>query len=123
MKTIKLIVHWGSFAYFLYVFGYASLFKIFQKKSMMESMESLGFNKTWTIGIGIAELIGVFLLLIGLVKPEFKNAGILFLFPFAVGAFIAHMAHQEYNYFYNSLIMCILSIILLSTDKNFSITL
>ncbi|MGE8293778.1 MAG: DoxX family protein, partial [Sphingobacterium sp.] len=82
MEIIKSIVHWLSYAYYLYVFGYASLFKVFQKQSMMQSMDSLGFNKTWTLGIGIGELFGVILLLIGLYKPELKNIGILLLFPF-----------------------------------------
>src|SRR5690606_13559472 len=111
-----------SYAYYLYVFGYASLFKVFQKTSMMQSMQSLGFNKTWTIFIGLGELIGVILLVIGLFKPQYKNLAILLLFPFAVGAFTAHMAHQEYYHFYNSLLMCILSVILLATDKHFRIT-
>jgi len=123
METIRTIVHWAGFAYYFYVFGYASLFKVFQKQSMMQSMNSLGFNKTWTIFIGAAELFGVILLSIGLFKPQFKNAGILFLFPFAVGAFTAHMAHQEYRYFYNSLLMCILTVLILMTDKSFKITL
>lgn len=110
-----------SYAYYLYVFGYASLFKVFQKQSMMQSMDSLGFNKTWTLGIGIGELLGVLLLLIGLYKTEFKTVGILLLFPFAIGAFTAHMAYGEYHHFYNSLMMCILSVVLLATDKNFKI--
>ncbi|WP_313263413.1 DoxX family protein [Sphingobacterium sp.] len=123
MEIIKSIVHWLSYAYYLYVFGYASLFKVFQKTSMMQSMHSLGFNKFWTIGIGLGELIGVLLLLGGLYDPQFKNLAVLLLFPFAVGAFTAHMAHQEYHHFYNSLIMCFLSIILLATDKTFKIIL
>lgn len=121
MEIIKSIVHWLSYTYYLYVFGYASLFKIFQKQSMMQSMDSLGFNKTWTLSIGIGELFGVLLLVIGLYRPEIKNVGILLLFPFAVGALTAHMAHQEYQHFYNSLIMCILTVVLLLTDKHFKI--
>jgi uncharacterized membrane protein YphA (DoxX/SURF4 family) len=123
METIKTIIHWSGYLYYLYVFGYASLFKIFQKESMMESMESLGFNKIWTIYIGIGEFIGVLLIVIGLFNPPIKTIGILLLFPFAVGAFTAHMAHQEYNHFYNSLIMCILTVLLLWSDKNFKIIL
>ncbi|MBF7093038.1 DoxX family protein [Flavobacterium sp. ALJ2] len=123
METIKTIIHWSGYLYYLYVFGYASLFKIFQKESMMKSMESLGFNKIWTIYIGIGEFIGVLLIVIGLFNPPIKTIGILLLFPFAVGAFTAHMAHQEYNHFYNSLIMCILTVLLLWSDKNFKIIL
>ena len=123
MGTIVTIVHWLSYAYYLYVFGYASLFKVFQRSSMMQSMHSLGFNKTWTILIGIGELIGFIFLLLGLLKPKYKNVAVLLLFPFAIGAFTAHMAHQEYHYFYNALAMCILSVILLISDKNFKITL
>lgn len=123
METIKTVFYWTSYAYYLYVFGYASLFKVFQKKSMMDSMLSLGFNKTWTIFIGIAELIGVIIIVAGLVKPQLRNLGILFLIPFSVGAFTAHMAHQEYHYFYNSLIVCILTVIMLALDNNFKIQL
>lgn len=123
METVKSIVHWLSYAYYLYVFGYASLFKVFQKPSMMESMQSLGFNKQWTLIIGAGELIGVLLIVIGIFKPDLKNLGILLLFPFAVGAFTAHMAHQEYHHFYDSLLMCILTVVLLSTDKYFKIVL
>ncbi len=123
MEKVTTIVHWISYIYYLYIFGYASLFKVFQKTSMMQSMQNLGFNKTWTILIGSGELIGVILLVVGLFKPQYKNLGILLLFPFAIGAFTAHMAHQEYHHFYDSLIMCILSVILLATDKNFKILL
>lgn len=123
METIKIAIHWLSYAYYLYVFGYASLFKVFQKKSMMQSMLSLGFTKTWTIAIGILELFGVILIVIGIFQPQYKNAGILFLFPFAIGAFTTHMAHQEYNHYYNSLIVCVLTILLLATDKTFRIIL
>src|SRR5690606_30673905 len=109
--------------YYFYVFGYASLFKVFLKQSMMQSMQSLGFNKVWTILIGIGELLGVLLIVIGIFKPPLKNAGILLLFPFAIGAFTAHMAHNEYSHYYNSLAVCILTIVLLTTDKRFKITL
>ncbi|MEZ0007551.1 putative membrane protein YphA (DoxX/SURF4 family) [Flavobacterium sp. 28YEA47A] len=122
MKTIS-IIYWLSYVYYVYVFGYASLFKVFQKQSMMQSMQSLGFNTTWTILIGIGELIGVLLVVIGIFKSQLKNLGILLLFPFAVGAFTAHMAHQEYFHFYDSLPMCILTFVLLATDKNFKIIL
>lgn len=123
METIKTIIYWSSYTYYLYVFGYASLFKVFQKESMMISMQSLGFNKTWTLFIGFAELMGVILIVIGIFKPPLRNLGILFLLPFAIGAFTAHMAHNEYFYYYNSLIVCILSIVMLFIDKNFKIQL
>ena len=123
MELIKAVIHWLSFTYYLYVFGYSSLFKVFQKQSMMQSMQSFGFNKIWTILIGVGELLGVALIIIGLFKPQFKTIGIIFLFPFAVGALTAHMAHQEYNHFYNSLIMCVLTVVLLLTDKHFKLIL
>ena len=61
MKDFKMIIYWASFAYYVYVFGYASLYKVFQKKSMMQNMQALGFNKVPTILIGICELAGVVL--------------------------------------------------------------
>jgi len=123
MELVKTVIHWASYAYYLYVFGYASLFKIFQKASMMKSMESLGFNKNWTIIIGYVELIGVLFLVTGLFKPQMKTMGILMLFPMAIAAFATHMAHHEFKHFYNSLLMCILAAALLYTDKNFKIIL
>jgi uncharacterized membrane protein YphA (DoxX/SURF4 family) len=123
MELVKTLIYWVSYAYYLYVFGYASLFKVFHKESMMKSMQSLGFNTAWTTLIGVGELIGVILIIIGLFKPSLRNLGILFLFPFAIGAFTTHMAHHEYSHFYNSLIMCILSVVLLWLDKNFKITI
>ncbi|SDR12243.1 DoxX-like family protein [Chryseobacterium soldanellicola] len=121
MELVSKIIYWACYAYYLYVFGYASLFKIFQKESMVKSMQSLGFNTTWTMLIGAAEFIGVILIVVGLIKPQFRNLGILFLFPFAIGALTTHMAHGEYNHYYNSLIMCVFSVILLTLDKNFKI--
>lgn len=123
MTTFKIIIHWIFYAYYLYIFGKASLFKVFQKQTMMQSMQNLGFTKNWTLLIGIFELIGVTLLLIGLYKPPIKNLAVLILFPFAVGAFTTHMAHQEYHHYYNSLLMCILSILILATDDRFKIIL
>jgi hypothetical protein len=70
--------------------------KVFQKKEMMEGMESLAFNKTWTLCIGFGELIGVLALIIGLWSHQIKNAAMIDLFLFAV-CLMAHFAH------YNSL--------------------
>lgn len=123
MENLKMILYWSSYTYYVYVFGYASLFKVFQKQSMMQNMAALGFNKTPTIVIGIFELLGVILMIVGLFKPAFRNLAILFLFPFAIGAFATHMAHKEYSHFYNSLAMCVLTIVLLWADKNFRILL
>jgi uncharacterized membrane protein YphA (DoxX/SURF4 family) len=123
MEKIVSAVHWLAYAYYGYIFGYAGLFKIFKKKSMMTSMESLGFNETWTLVIGWAETLGVVGLIIGLFNPAVKNLSILCLFPFAVGAFTAHMAHNEYVHFHQSLWVCILTFVILLTDKHFKIVL
>lgn len=123
MKTFMLVIHWGTYVYYLYVFGYASLFKVFRKESMMTSMKSLGFGETWTLVIGYGELLGVIGLIAGLWRHEFKNASVLWLFPFGVGALIAHFAHDDYKYFVNALLMCVFSIVLLATDKHFRISL
>ncbi len=32
MKAHINILHWGVYAYYLYVFGYASLFKVFRRR-------------------------------------------------------------------------------------------
>ncbi|WP_306350051.1 DoxX family protein [Flavobacterium sp. '19STA2R22 D10 B1'] len=123
MKYFLNVTHWAAYIYYVYIFGYAGLYKIFLLPKMVKSMESLGFNKTWTIWIGIAEVLGLIIVLLGLYDSRLKNLGLLLLFPFAVGAFTTHMAHQEYHHYFNSLMVCILTIFLLLTDKNFKIHL
>lgn len=123
MKNSIQLIHWIAYAYYVYLFGYASLFKIFQKKQMMDSMNSLGFGKTWTLVIGYAELLGWLALIAGIWFHQFKNAAVLWLFPFAIGALMVHFAHNEYKYFYSALLGCICSVILLLTDKHFRISI
>lgn len=117
------IIHWLAYAYYVYLFGYASLFKVSQKQSMMEGMQSLGFNKTWTLAIGIGELLGVIGLLARLWMHEIKNASVLWLFPFAIGALMVHFAHHDYQDFFDALWGCIIAVFLLATDKHFRILL
>lgn len=119
----KQIIHWLFMPYFVWEFGYASLAKVFLYPKMMVSMQSLGFNHVWTITIGYLELVGWIMVLIGLFKPKIRVVGILFLFPFSIGAFTAHMAHQEYEHFYASLLMCISSVVLLWSSKNFKMNI
>jgi uncharacterized membrane protein YphA (DoxX/SURF4 family) len=107
----------------VYLFGYASLFKIFQKKDMMEGMESLGFNKTWTLCIGVGELVGVAALILGFWFHEIKNAAVIYLLFFAVGALMVHFAHKDYIDFYDALFGIISGVVLLATDKHFKVQL
>lgn len=117
------IVHWIAYCYYLYLFGKASLLKITHNDSMLDGMSALGFNKTWTLFIGYAELIGVLGLVSGLFIHELKNAAVLFLFPFSVGALMVHFAHGDYKDYYDALLCTILSVLLLTTDKYFTISL
>lgn len=117
------IIHWAVYIYYVYLFGYASLFKVFQKQGMMEGMNALGFNKTWTLAIGYGELIGVIGLLAGIWLHEVKNASVIYLFFFALGALMVHFAHHDYLDFYDALSGCISAFILLTTDKFFKIQL
>lgn len=123
MKLITPILHWTAYAYYLYLFGYASLFKVFQKESMMQGMNALGFNKTWTLLIGYAELLGLIGVIAGLWLHQLRNASVIWLFAFAIGALMAHMAHREYEHFYGALFGCMASVVLLATDKYFRIVL
>jgi len=116
-------IHWLTFCYYVYLFGYASLFKVFQKKEMMEGMKALGFNSTWALCIGFGELIGVIALIVGLWSHPLKNAAVIYLFLFAVGALMVHFAHNDYVDFYDALFGAIAAIVLLVTDKHFKIVL
>lgn len=117
------IIHWLSYAMFLYLFGKASLLKIFLNPTMMEGMASLGFGKAWTLTIGYLELLGILGLVAGLFSHEAKNAAVIFLFPFSVGALMVHFAHNDYKDFYDALLCTILSLVLLVTDKYFKVIL
>ena len=123
LSSVQTVVHWAAYAYFVYLFGYASLFKVFQKQDMMKNMEMLGFGKSWTLLIGYGELLGVIGLLAVLWHKPLKNASILWLFPFAIGALMVHFAYNDYQYFYGALFGCITSILLLITDKRFKVVL
>lgn len=123
MKILVQIPHWIAYGYLIYVMGYASLFKVFQKQSMMESMSNLGFGKIWTLFIGYGELLGVIGLIIGFWLHQVKNISIIWLLPFAIGALMVHFAHNDYKYFYEALYCSVACIIILLTDKNFKIIL
>lgn len=110
------------YAGFLFIFGYAALFKVFEWENMMTGMESFGFNRTWTLIIGYGELLGVIGLLLGLKYPLILRLAILWLVPFAFGAFTAHMARSEYEHYYNALFCCIAPVMLFLTDKRLKLT-
>ncbi len=117
------IVHWLIYAYYLYLFGYASLLKIFQHPPMMQGMAAFGFDRSWTLFIGYGELIGFIGLLAGIFIHQIKNAAILYLFPFSVGALMVHFAHNDYHDFYDALYCSAASIVLLATDRYFKVVL
>ena len=121
MKKIVTAVHWVSFAYLMYAFGYASLFKVFQKETMMTDMASLGFGKGWTLVIGYGELMGVVGLIAGIWRHEIKNLATLWLFPFAIGALMVHFAHNDYQFFYTALYCSVACVAALGTDRHFRI--
>lgn len=123
MKTFIQIIHWISYGYLVYAFGYASLFKVFQKESMMENMKNFGFGKVWTLFIGYGEILGVLGLIVGIWIHQVKNLSTLWLLPFAIGALMVHFAHGDYKYFYTALYCCIACIVVLLTDNNFKIML
>jgi hypothetical protein len=123
MKNLVRVSHWIAYGYLIYAFGYASLFKVFQKQSMMENMGNFGFGKLWTLGIGYGELFGVVGLVVGFWMHQVKNLSTLWLLPFAIGALITHFAHNDYEYFYTALYCCIACMVLLVTDRHFKVTL
>lgn len=111
------------YAGLLFIMGYAALYKIFFRTAMMEGMAAFGFSTAWTLFIGYAELLGVLGMLAGLYYPLLLRLAILWLLPFAIGAFTVHMAHAEYVHFYNSLFCCIAPVVLLLTDKRLQVRL
>lgn len=123
MQKVKPIIHWTAYSYYVYLFSYASLYKVFQETTMMEGMEAFGFGKAWTLFIGYAELAGVIGLLAGLWYHQVKNFAVIWLFFFAIGALMVHFAHHDYVDFYDALSGCVAAIVILGTDKYFRVTL
>lgn len=121
MDTIVQVAHWIAYGYLVYAFGYASLFKVFQKESMMTNMKNFGFGKVWTLLIGYGEVVGVAGLIVGLWMHEVKNLSTLWLFPFAVGALMVHFAHNDYKYYFTAFFSCIASVVLLLTAPHFHV--
>jgi uncharacterized membrane protein YphA (DoxX/SURF4 family) len=122
MDILRKIAHWSAYAFLLYVFGYASIFKVLQLKDMVNGMQMLGFDKNWTLAIGIGELLGWIALLVGLKFRAVKNIAALYLFPFGVGALTAHFAHAEFSHYHNALFATISAVAVVVLDKNFKIS-
>lgn len=122
-SRIKSILHWISLAIFIFIFGYAGLYKIFREPSMMEGMAEIGFGSTFTFLIGLAETAAVAGIMTGLYYRPLKILSILLLVPFAIGAFTVHLSyHHPFPVYLNSLLVCILPLVILWTDEKFSVT-
>lgn len=124
LETAKTIIHWLSLGLFVWIFGYAGLYKIMGIESMMSGMEEIGFGKEATLWIGVAEVLGVLGILAGLYIHPVKIASVLLLWPFAIGALTVHLSyHHPISVYLNSLLVTVLPVIILWTEKKFSITL
>lgn len=116
------IIHWISVIVFSFVFGYAGIKKLYQEETMMMGMEELGFGVTWTIIIGVAEVLGTAGVLAGIFVHPVKIVSVLLLMPFAIGAFTMHMSQQHsFSIYWQSLAVCVLSIVILWTDEKFEL--
>jgi uncharacterized membrane protein YphA (DoxX/SURF4 family) len=121
---IKTILHWISFAVFAYIFGYAGIYKVIKVQNMMEGMASMGFGTTATLIIGYAETTGVIALVMGIFIPVVKPVAVLFLWPFAIGALTTHFSyHHDFAEYRNALLVTVLPLIILATDKHFRVSI
>ncbi|WP_437677827.1 DoxX family protein [Sorangium sp. So ce131] len=117
-------VHWAALAGLALIFGQAGIEKVFASRDMVEGMAAIGFGWTWTLLIGVAEVVGVVGLAVGVLKPSIKNAAVLWLLPFGVGAFTVHMSyHHGIRDYWQSLTVCVLSAIVLWADERFRVVL
>jgi uncharacterized membrane protein YphA (DoxX/SURF4 family) len=121
---IRTIIHWISFAVYLYIFGYAGLYKITRVPGMMQGMESMGFGMKATLWIGWLETIGVLGLIAGIFIPVVKPVAVIFLWPFAIGALTTHFSyHHPVSEYSNALLVCIMPVLLLTTDRHFKVVI
>jgi uncharacterized membrane protein YphA (DoxX/SURF4 family) len=119
---LKSGIHWTATATVLYIFGYAGLYKIIGVPSMMEGMADIGFGLAPTLLIGIAEVTGVIGLIVGFFYRPVKIIALIGLLPFAIGAFAIHMSyHHPFPVYLNSLLVCIMPLVILWTDEKFNI--
>lgn len=124
MSLVIQVIHWISILIFSFIFGYAGIKKLYQEEIMMMGMEELGFGTTWTFVIGLAEVLGTIGVLAGVFVNPVKIISVLLLMPFAIGAFTMHMSQQHsFGIYWQSLAVCLLSIIILWSDKEFKIML
>lgn len=121
---ITQILHWTSLMIYICIFGYAGLQKIFYSPGMVEGMAALGFGVKWTFIIGLAEVIGVTGIIVGLFVRPVKIISVLLLLPIAIGAFTIHIGHHHpLSIYWQALIICILSIVILWTDEKFKLVI
>lgn len=122
MSLAVQVIHWISITIFSFIFGYAGLKKLYQEETMMMGMEELGFGVTWTLAIGFAEVLGTIGVLAGIFVHPVKIISVLLLMPFAVGAFTMHMSAQHsFSIYWQSLVVCVLSVVILWTDEEFKL--
>ncbi|AUX39640.1 uncharacterized protein SOCE26_010350 [Sorangium cellulosum] len=117
-------VHWAALAGLALIFGQAGIEKVVASPGMVEGMASIGFGWTWTLLIGIAEVLGVVGLALGVLHPAIKNVAVLWLLPFGVGAFTVHMSyHHGFRDYWQSMAVCLLSAVVLWADERFKVVL
>lgn len=122
MSLLIQVIHWISVTVFSFIFGYAGIKKLYQEETMMMGMEELGFDVTWTLAIGFAEVLGTIGVLAGIFVHPVKIISVLLLMPFAIGAFTMHMSQQHlFSIYWQSLAVCVLSVVILWTDKEFEL--
>lgn len=124
IKYLRTGIHWIALAIVIVIFGYAGLYKVLGVSDMMNGMAEMGFGTTFTFWIGLAETAGVVGVIAGLFYRPLKVISLLALLPFAIGAFTVHMSYQHtFPIYLNSLLVCIMPIVILWTDEKFEIDL
>lgn len=122
LQMARTAIHWIALTIFVYIFGYAGLYKIIGVESMMAGMEDIGFGKTATVLIGLTETAGVAGVLAGFYYHPAKILSVLCLWPFAIGALTVHLSyHHPFSVYLNALLVCIMPLIILRTDEKFNV--
>ncbi|HAI74756.1 MAG TPA: hypothetical protein DCM08_00785 [Microscillaceae bacterium] len=79
-------ISWGLIGLLTFIFGAASLAKIFQTKRIIQTFQMFGYSKGFALGVGLVEFVAV----AGLYFQSTRTVSLMVLFVVVGGALFSH---------------------------------